>query len=241
MIWHLTRALLAAVSLAFLDPSRALAFSISDFVSDPLGLTRSASTLSASLDRTLGQLSKLESQTNEDISKDLEQIRSIIKEASSSISSDIDKATADMFALEQKVNGDVFRLIYRVQCLSANVDDELQAATSRVIGQIAESKPRTSILGIPVVRFQVSPTTIKDADDVYREAKKAKLEILNETVNDDTPAATIFWAYQDLEKLAKWTQCRYLNQAAEVAFTSEISEYERLSQPWINTVHAKNF
>lgn len=209
-------------------------------VTDPLKLRQSSQNVSNSIERSLQELSRLQKTTDYDVQQRLEQIQQIAESTISGISGAIDKAERDIAQLEKQINRDAIDLIYRAQCLSANVNDQLQNAMSRAIQQIEKSNPNVSLIGIPIVRFNVESDGLPSPDKVYTETKRAMIAELD-TLNDKSPADKIYWTYQNLENLARWTRCRYLDQDAAVAFTSEMDEMERLSIPWRQTVNVKLF
>ncbi len=211
-------------------------------VTDPLKLRASSSTLAESLERTLQQLSALEGQVNGHVEQRLEQIRSIVKDALSGERELIERATDAMVQLEGKVNEDAIALIYRAECAAGHVDDEIQNAVARVADQITKRDPRLTIFGMTAAQLKSDPIVLQQPNEVYAALKVELLKGLDDAhVHEDTPAATIFWTYENLASQAKWTKCKYLDQEGAKAFTVEWNELQRLSRPWIEAINMKPF
>jgi hypothetical protein len=210
-------------------------------VTDPLKLSTASSTLSDSLSRTLAQLAPLEGKANYDVQARLEQIRSIIREALAGGDAAIDKAILQMKQLEAQINADAIQLIYRSQCLAVNVDAEIQKTVADLVDKLIKANFQGVIAHIPIASLKASPIVIQQPDVVYRSARAEALNVLDKNVTDETPAYEIYWTYQNLELMAKWTMCRYLDQAGAESFTMEMNEFERLSRPWDRAIDLKKF
>ena len=179
---------------------------------------------------------------NAHVEQRLEQIRSIVKDALSGERDLIERATEAMLQLEGKVNEDAINLIYRAECAVGHVDDELQNAVGRIAEQLAKRDPRITILGISVVKLKSDPIVLQEPNEVYAAVKVEYLKGLDDAhVHDDTPAATIFWTYENLASQAKWTKCKYLDQQGAKAFTGEWNELQRLSRPRLEAINMKPF
>jgi hypothetical protein len=111
-------------------------------------------------------------------------------------------------------------------------------AFSEILKQLVKADPRIEVAGYKAAEFIVTPVPIANPDQTYDAAKKAMYDFLNDpkTVNDDTEARVIFWAYQNLEVMAKWTRCHYFGQSGAIYFVNQMNDLERKSLPWITVV-----
>lgn len=205
---------------------------------DPFGLARSSQTLSDSFQRTLIQLAQLESKIDFDAYERLEQIRSILQGVVVGVKSTIDEATQKMLELEKQVNADALKLVYRAECTADKIlNDQMQRAFAQFISNFRKAHPGVSILGIRVVSATTDEIEIVDANTSYMTMKAAVMKALNDEIKDDSKAARILYAYQNLEKAARFARCIYIDQpASNVSFTWEINEWERLSLPWVSII-----
>jgi hypothetical protein len=205
--------------------------------SDPIGLQRASSELSASGERTLIQLRALGAQTNYDVQQRLEQVRAIVQDAISGTRETIEIATTRMHALEAAINADAIKLIYRAQCASEVVlMNQFQRAFAQLIANLKKADPSIRILGITVVDLTAGDIKIDNPDDAYISTKSAVFDTLKREVSDKSKAYRILSAYQNLEVAAKFTRCHYIDQALEKRWVEEVNELERLSLPWVLVV-----
>jgi hypothetical protein len=210
-------------------------------ITDPLKLRASSSELSASVERALLQLNQLEGRADYDIKARLEQIRSILREALDGGEAALKNALDRMTALEKQINEDAFALIARAECAVENVNARLQVALSDIMKQLIKADPRIEIAGLKASEFIVNPVPIQDANEAYKDARtKAFTALDKDHFTDQSEAGYIFWTYQNLKVLAKWTRCRY-DGAGTIFFTREMNELERLSLPWTTVVNMRPF
>ena len=206
-------------------------------VTDPFKLGKASSELSQSLERTMAQLSILESQTNYDVQQRLEQIRSIVRDALDGTQAIIDDATTRMLALEAQINADAIKLIYRAQCATEVVlNDQLQRSFAQLISNLKKANPGVTILGIRVIDLDVSDIKIDYPDQAYISTRAAVLDSLKKTVTDKSKAYDILSSYQNLERAARFTRCYYIDQSLDTRWVAEVNELERLSLPWVLAV-----
>src|ERR1700744_2651333 len=112
-------------------------------VTDPLGLRRASQTLSESVERSLIQLTALESVANNDVKARLEQIRSIVTDALSGQRALIDQAVLNMNQLEASINRDAVNLLYRAQCAAeVAATTTSQRLFASLISNLRKSDPR---------------------------------------------------------------------------------------------------
>ena len=139
--------------------------------------------------------------------------------------------------IEKQVNKDAISFVVRMNCLSGNaLNDQLQRGVVQVMEIIRESNPTFEILGKNVGEFRVGKVVIENPNEVYDIAKKALFVHLAATVREDTSGYVILSAYQNLERLAKDTRCRYLDQAFEQRYVDEVADLEISSLPWTTVV-----
>lgn len=221
-------ALMTFVLLASM--SSATAANLWDVVTDPVGIVRGSSTLAASLERTLAQLTALEGRIDYDVQQRLEQIRSILNDT-------IENAEKAMLALERQINADAIRLLYRAKCFTeVALMDQFQRSFSQLIANIKKANPAISILGIRIINLDVGEIKIDFPDQAYISTKEALIGALREKKNNDFSAYTILSTYQNLERAASFTRCHYIDQALDTRWVQEVNELERLSLPWIQVV-----
>ena len=186
-------------------------------VTDPLKLGKASTELSDSAQRSLIQISELESQTNYDAQQRLEQMRSILKDAITSGETVIDEVTNKMHDLEDKINQDAINLIYRAQCATQTVMMvQMQQSFAQFIKNVRDADPGIRILGITLVRFHVNEIRVANPDDAYITAKAAVLAKLDKDVKDNTSAYNILSTYENLSRQAGYTRCYYIDQVSEI-------------------------
>jgi light-regulated signal transduction histidine kinase (bacteriophytochrome) len=208
-------------------------------VTDPLKLKAASSELSESIERSLIQLNELESKTNYDVQQRLQQIHAIADEIIQKGDAAVADALNRMTALERKINNDAFALIARAECAAENVNARLQVALVDIMKQLIKADPRVEIAGFKAAEFIVNPVPIQNANEAYMDAKRKAFAALDKDhFKDQSDAAQIFWTYQNLKVMAKWTRCRY-EESGALAFTEEMNRLERLSKPWVTVVKAK--
>ncbi|WP_404650857.1 hypothetical protein [Bradyrhizobium sp. USDA 336] len=210
-------------------------------MTDPLKLRASSSTLADSIERSLAQLDKLREVSNYNVQQRLDQIRAIALEVIDKGQSAVAEAIHRMTLLEKEIYEDAVRLIARVECAVENVNSRLQAAFAEILKQLVKADPRIEVAGYKAMEFIVNPVQIQNPNEAYRDAKEKAFRALGKDhFTDRSNAADIFWTYQNLKVMARWTRCRY-DASGATALTLEMNELERLSEPWINVINVKLF
>ena len=206
-------------------------------VTDPLKLRASSSTLSDSVNRSLFQLSGMESVVNSHVQERLLQIREIITSAIDGEAKVVNEAIDRMAALEVQINKDAVSLIYRTQCFTeVALLDQARRAFEKILEDISLSEPGIEIFGYKFVKYSSKKVIIENPDVAYNEAKKVILEKLAKSVTNQSNAYEILSTYQNLERSARFVRCHYIDQALAVKYTREINELEVLSAPWVGVV-----
>ena len=202
-------------------------------VTDPLGLKKASGDISESLDRTLIQLRDLEGVANNNVKERLEQIRSILKDVINGSQTVVDVALFQMRALEADINMDAISLLYRTQCAALDTADQLRRVAEKTISDVIKADPGVTVLGIKISGTHMDNIEITDPDEAYISAKHAILDKLDKDINDDSQAYLILSAYQNIERMARFTRCYYIGQVYDILWVQEVNELERLSSPWL--------
>lgn len=206
-------------------------------VTDPVKLKASSSTLAASVERSLIELGHLEGVVNNHAQERLQQIRSIIADALGGTRDVIADAEKRMLAVEQAIYVDAKKLLYEVQCKTeVLLSDQLQRSLAGIIAELNAADPSIRIFGVTIIDLSLKKIIVDDPDKAYRSAREAKLALLSRTINDNSDAYLIVSTYQNLERLARFTRCHYIDQHLSLTFTQEINDLARLSLPWMSFV-----
>ncbi len=219
-------------------------------VTDPLKLGKSADALrdfSASLQRTVLSLQKLEGQANVDVKERLNQINEIVNTVQNAIDHDISHIasvleieTKAINDLEDKTYKDSIRFLDETQCVVEQVGaDQVPRAVVDLREQVKEANPRILLFGfIPLFSLKVDPSDDLATADLKFESKKNKLlSDLNCDTTESSNAYQILSVYQNIEFAAWSLKCIFRKQEAEnLRLTKEIADMERLSMPWVRVV-----
>jgi hypothetical protein len=201
-------------------------------VSDPIGLQRSSGELSDSLQRTLIQLSSMESATNEHVAERLEQIRSILKDVIGGTDETIEKARKAMQDIESKVNLDAYNMIYSVKCVTdVTFKSTIQESFAGIISSLAKADPSLKFLGLTIVNLQTNEVKIYDPDQAYISTKRNAEIKLIQSVDDNSKAYDILSYYQNMEQSARYVECYYKDTTLGMVYAREANELELLSIP----------
>lgn len=210
---------------------------------DPLGLEGPSKRVSDSIDRAALQLREIQEETDADISRYLVELDAIATEATTALllaSDQLSRALEEVASraerFEEQVYADSVKLLWRSQCAAeVTLTDTLQRALAQAISNIRRSDPKFVVVGVPAVRLDLQPIEIQFPDQAYAAVKKKEEERLL-SLEDGDSASIIFSVYLNLARLARLTQCHYLDQRAARVFRQDYYNFERLMEPWVSAV-----
>lgn len=208
-------------------------------VTDPLNAGSAAKTASDALDRALIQLKLIQEETDRDIRDYLSEIDSIARLITESIEQTGQRAENTLLelaaraeALEERIYQDAIDIVYRVQCASeVFATDSLKRALADAVNTLRAADPNFTFFGLRVAGTEIEPIDIPDPDIAYRAVKQQRqARLANLTATDD--AYIIVSTYLNLARLARLTQCHYIDQNQSIIFVRDYLEFERLNKPW---------
>ena len=228
--------LLISLTMCTSAASDGLIDSVKGFLNDPIGLKTSSNTLAAAADRSLLALKQLQDETDADISRYLVGIEEIIAAINSGAEDRINQALEAAIELEKKIYLDSVNLIWRAQCSAESVlTDTLKRSLADSINALSSANPQFKVFGIRVAEGKVEPVQVVDPDIAYRAVKREYLKRLESLQDTDDPYI-ILSTYINLSRLARLTQCHYIDSVGASVFISDYFEFERVARPWTTVV-----